>query len=105
MRKRIGRRIWAWLRKLDRVHDDKGYLVPADMAPLSTRLSRLILAVECRFGNMIKCSTLVDHDGRVICYNKWVRITSHPYYPDAHVEERWTADERYFRHKCLGDPR
>ena len=90
-------RFIRWCENLDRIYEDRGYLLAADFG--TSWWVKPLVWCTIRTGNVIRAWTVVEPDGEVICYNQYAHILRDTGHPNARVEARYTFDIDYFRSK------
>lgn len=97
--KSLGSRCLGWCRRLDAIHDRKGYIDLIDLGPLPIWLCRLIFWAETRFGNIRYYSVLYtryDCSPVGLAAGRRFRNTTHFY-----VSECYTMDVELLRSKLF----
>ena len=85
-------------KRIEETYQRKGFIVAEDLG-LWLWLSKLVLWCGVKNGDLIRCSTVVDYDGRTVCFHDKSILLGHADYPHAHVEIRYTLDLNFFRSK------
>lgn len=90
----------AWENRVNSLYAKQGYVLDTDLG-LPAWFTRLIFWFSQKTDSkgFKKMSTVVNYDGKVICFHDSSNLLGHANYPNAHVENRYTLDEEFFRSK------